>query len=253
MTIIIDPLFYAVALPAVVFLGLSKGGFSGIGMVSTPLLALVLPPLEAAAILLPIILIQDAMSVWVYRRVWDAWNLKVMIPGCVLGVGAAWLLAAYVSDGVIRLVVGLIALGFVGYALFRHWLPGEPPRPRASHGVFWGALSGFTTTLIQIGAPPYYAFVLPQRLEKMIHVGTTVMFFAAANAMKVVPYFALGQFSSAGFATSLLLFPLAIATNYIGIWLVRVTPEDIFYKITNVLVLLIGVELTRQGIPGLLK
>src|SRR6478752_6897900 len=248
MIIITDPVFYAVALPAVVFLGLSKGGFSGIGMVATPLLALILPPLEAAAILLPIILIQDAVSVWVYRRVWDPWNLKVMIPGCVIGVGAAWVLAAYVSDGALRLVVGLIALGFVAYAFFRYMLPGEPPRPRASHGVFWGALSGFTTTLIQIGAPPYYAFVLPQRLEKMIYVGTTVMFFAIANALKVVPYFALGQFSTAGLATSLLLFPLAIATNYAGIWLVRVTPEDIFYKITNTLVLLLGCELTRQGL-----
>ena len=132
------------------------------------------------------------MSVWVYRRVWDPWNLKVMIPGCVVGVGMAWLLAAYVSHGAIRLVVGLIALGFVGYAFFRHMLPGEPPRPRAWHGVFWGGLSGFTTTLIQIGAPPYYAFVLPQRLPKMVYVGTTVMFFAAANMMKIVPYFALG-------------------------------------------------------------
>jgi uncharacterized protein len=194
MSVITDPLFYAFAVPAVVFLGLSKGGFSGIGMVSTPLLAIIMSPLEAAAILLPIILVQDVVSVWVYRRVWDPWNLKVMIPGCVVGVGMAWLLAAYVSHGAIRLVVGLIALGFVGYAFFRHMLPGEPPRPRAWHGVFWGGLSGFTTTLIQIGAPPYYAFVLPQRLEKMIYVGTTVMFFAAANSIKVVPYFALGQF-----------------------------------------------------------
>ena len=81
MTLITDPLFYVVAVPAVMFLGLSKGGFSGIGMVSTPLLAIILPPLEAAAILLPIILLQDAVSVWVYRRVWDPWNLKVMIAG----------------------------------------------------------------------------------------------------------------------------------------------------------------------------
>ena len=79
-------------------LGLSKGGFSGIGMVATPLLALLLPPLEAAAILLPIILLQDAMSCWVYRRVWDPWNLKVMLPGAVVGVAAAWLFAAYVSE-----------------------------------------------------------------------------------------------------------------------------------------------------------
>jgi uncharacterized protein len=251
MTIIIDPLFYLVAIPAVIFLGLSKGGFSGIGMVSTPLLAIILPPLEAAAILLPIILLQDTISVWVYRRVWDPWNLKVMIPGCVLGVGSAWLFAAHVSTGAIRLVVGLIALGFVGYALFRHWLPSEPRTPRGSHGVFWGALSGFTTTLIQIGAPPYYAFVLPQRLPKMIYVGTTVMFFAAANIMKIAPYVALGQFSTAGLNTSLALFPLAIATNFLGIWLVRVTPEAMFYQITNVIVLLLGCELTRQGLVEL--
>ena len=217
------------------------------------MLALILPPLEAAAILLPIILIQDAMSVWVYRRVWDPWNLKVMIPGCVVGVGAAWLFAAYMSTGAIRLVVGLIALGFVAYAVFRHYLPGEPPRPRASHGVFWGGLSGFTTTLIQIGAPPYYAFVLPQRLPKMIYVGTTVMFFAAANTMKIVPYFALGQFSTAGLATSFALFPLAILCNMLGIWLVRITPEALFYQITNVIVFLLGCELTRQGLTELLR
>jgi uncharacterized membrane protein YfcA len=252
MMLIADPMFYLMAVPAVVCLGLSKGGFSGIGMVATPMLALILPPLEAAAILLPIILIQDVISVWVYRRVWDTWNLKVMIPGCVLGVGAAWLLAAHVSDGVIRLTVGLIALGFVAYALLRHYLPGEPPRPRASHGVFWGALSGFTTTLIQIGAPPYYAFVLPQRLPKMVYVGTTVMFFAAANLMKVVPYFALGQFTSAGLATSFALFPLAIACNLLGIYLVRVTPEAMFYQITNVIVFALGCELTRQGLVELL-
>jgi uncharacterized membrane protein YfcA len=222
-------------------------------MVSTPLLALIMPPLEAAAVLLPILLVQDAFSAFIYRKVWDPWNLKVLLPGCVVGVGAAWLFAAYVSDAAVRLMVGVIALGFVAYALFRHLLPGEPPRPRAAHGVFWGALSGFTTTLIQIGAPPYYAFVLPQRLEKMIYVGTTVMFFAAANAMKVVPYVSLGQFSTAGLWTSVALFPLAIACNYLGIWLVRVTPETMFYQVTNVLVLLIGLELTRQGVTGLLN
>ena len=252
MSIITDPLFYLVALPAVIFLGLSKGGFSGIGMVSTPLLALIMPPLEAAAILLPIILIQDAISVFVYRRVWDAWNLKVLIPGAVIGIGAAWLFAAYVPEAVVRLAVGLIALGFVGYVAFRHLLPGEPPKPRAAHGVFWGALSGFTTTLIQIGAPPYYAFVLPQRLPKMIYVGTTVMFFATANVMKVVPYFALGQFTTAGLATSFALFPLAIACNLLGIYLVRVTLEAMFYQITNVIVFALGCELTRQGLVELL-
>jgi uncharacterized membrane protein YfcA len=249
MTIITDPLFYVFAVPAVVMLGISKGGFSGIGMVATPLLALVLPPLQAAAILLPIILLQDALSCWIYRRNWDPWNLKVLIPGAAMGVGAAWLLAAYVSDGGIRLLVGLIALGFALYAFLTRGRPLDKlPRPSAPLGVFWGGLAAFTSTLIQIGGPPYYAFVLPQRLEKLLYVGTTVWFFGLVNVMKVAPYFGLGQFSTAGLATSAVLFPLAVASNILGVWLVKITPEALFYKLTNVIVLLLGIELTRQGV-----
>ncbi len=253
MTFITDPVFYLFAVPAVFMLGLSKGGFSGIGMVATPLLALLLPPLQAAAILLPIILLQDALSCWVYRRVWDPWNLKVMLPGAVIGVAVAWLFAAHVSDAMVRLVVGLIALGFALNAWLRRKRVDEIAQPKASHGFLWGGMAAFTSTVIQIGGPPYFAFVLPQRLEKMIYVGTTVWFFALVNAMKVVPYFALGQFSTAGLVTSALLFPLAIVSNMFGIWLVRVTPEALFYKITNVLVLLIGIELTRQGVLELIR
>lgn len=254
MTLITDPLFYAFAVPAVVALGLSKGGFTGIGMISTPLLALMLPPLQAAAILLPIILLQDVLSMWIYRRDWDPWNLKVMLPGAVIGVGAAWLLAAHVSDAVIRLVVGVIALGFAANAWwFRHIKPEDMPKPRAAIGTICGAGAAFTSTLIQIGAPPYYVFVLPQRLPKMLYVGTTCWFFALVNMMKVAPYTWLGQFTAENLTTSAVLFPLAIAANMLGVWLIRVTPDAIFYKITNVLVFVIGVELTRHGLVELLR
>ena len=252
MTVITDPLFYLFAVPAVIMLGLSKGGFSGIGMVATPLLALLLPPLEAAAILLPIILLQDVMSCWIYRRAWDPWNLKVMLPGAVAGVAAAWLFAAYVSEAMIRLAVGLIALGFALNSWLRRNRIDEIAQPKASHGVAWGGLAAFTSTLVQIGGPPYYAFVLPQRLDKMLFVGTTVWFFGLVNLMKVAPYFALGQFSPSGLATSAALIPLAMASNMFGVWLVRLTPERLFYKITNGLVLLIGVVLTYQGVVQLI-
>jgi uncharacterized protein len=248
--IIADPLFYVFAFPAVVMLGLSKGGFSGIGMVSTPLLALTMPPLQAAAILLPIILLQDAMSVWVYRRYWDTWNLKVMLPGAVVGVGVAWLFAAHVSDAGIMLAVGLIGLALVAYAWFGPPPPKIPKQPNGAIGTFCGGLAAFTSTLIQIGAPPYYVFVLPQRLDKMVYVGTTIWFFAAVNAMKVMPYLALGQFSTAGLATSFVLFPLAIASNFFGIWLVRITPTELFYRITYIIVFLLSAELTRRGVAG---
>jgi uncharacterized membrane protein YfcA len=251
MTLITDPLFYVLAVPAVIMLGLSKGGFSGIGMVSTPMLALVLSPLEAAAFLLPILLVQDAFSCWVYRKFWDPWNLKVLLPGALIGTGAAWLLAAYVSDSAVRLLVGLIALIFVLHGWLTRARPAPTTRPHAAKGVVSGGLAAFTSTLIQIGAPPYYAFVLPQRLPKMLYVGTTCWFFGIINSMKIVPYAALGQFSTAGLATAAVLFPLAIASNFLGIWLVRITPEELFYRITYFLVFILGVELTRQGVMDL--
>lgn len=251
MTLISDPLFYLLAIPAVTALGLAKGGFSGLGMISTPLLALVMPPLQAAAIVLPILLLQDAISVWVFRREWEGWNLKVMLPGAAIGVGIAWLLAAHISDAEVKLVVGLISLAFVLNAWFGRRPAETHERPHVAAGTFWGILSGFTSALVQVGAPPYYVYVLPQRLEKMVFVATTCWFFAAVNLMKVVPYFMLGQFSTAGFATSLVLMPLAVATNLLGIWLVRRTPTEIFYKLAHIMMFVIALELIRQGALGL--
>src|SRR5262249_58801814 len=108
-----DPLFYLLAIPAVTLLGLGKGGFAGVGMIATPLLALVLPPLQAAAILLPILIVQDAISVWVYRRDWDASNLKVLLIRSVFCVAIPAPLPSRVSDAHVRLMVGLIGVAFV--------------------------------------------------------------------------------------------------------------------------------------------
>ncbi len=255
---ITDPLFYLLAIPAVTLLGLSKGGFAGLGMISTPLLALVVPPLEAAAILLPILICQDAISVWTYHRAWSAWNLKVLLPGSVLGVAAGWLFARYLSNAMIELTVGSIAALFVVNNWLGTWLRayrGHPPakaqRPHAAMGVVWGALSAFTSTLVQVGAPPFQIHMLPQRLDKLTLVGTTVIFFAILNLMKIVPYFALGQFSPRNLVTSAILLPLAVVTNFLGIWLVTKTPTDRFYRIAYVLMLVIAVALLWQGLRGL--
>jgi uncharacterized membrane protein YfcA len=248
--VITDPVFYLLALPAVLLLGLGKGGFAGVGMISTPLLALVLPPLQAAAIL-PILIVQDVISVWVYRREWSAWNLKVLLIGGVVGVGIAWGLAAHVSDAFVRLLVGLIGVCFVLYTWFGR-VPAEPRRPSAASGVFWGAAAGFTSTLAQAGAPPFQVHMLPQKLDKLTLVGTNMIFFGLVNWMKIVPYFALGQFTTDSLATSAVLLPLAIATNFLGIWLVRRTPTELFYKIAYVLVFLICAELMRSGLTTII-
>jgi uncharacterized membrane protein YfcA len=246
MTIIADPLFYLLAVPAIIALGLGKGGFAGIGMISTPLFALSVPPLHAAAILLPILLCQDVISVWVYRRQWSAWNLKVLLPGAAVGVGAAWLFAAYVPNVYVEIAVGVTGVCFALYNWFGK-VPAQPRRPTVMVGMFWGSLAGFTSTIIQVGAPPYQVHILPQRLDKFTLIGTTIIFFALVNVMKLVPYVALGQFSSRTLATSVVLLPFAIAANFFGLWLARRTPTELFYQITYLLMFFISLALIWQG------
>jgi uncharacterized membrane protein YfcA len=251
MSLPTDPIFWLVASFCVLLLGLAKGGFTGVGAVATPILALILPPLQAAAILLPIIMLQDFISAVAYRRHWDAWNLKVAIPGGIIGVGVAWALAAYVTDSHIRLVIGVIGACFV---LWRWFGPKDGNigiKPSAASGVFWSTISGFTSTLSHAGGPPWQVHLLPQNLPKLILAGTTTYFFLAINYAKVIPFFALGQMSFENFVVSAALIPLAIATNFLGIWLVRVTPQGIFYKIVYAFTFLISLELIRTGAMSL--
>jgi len=250
MSIITDPIFYLIAIPAIILLGLSKGGFAGIGVVTTPLISLYLPPLEAAALVLPTLIMQDLISTWWYRKDWDAWNLKVLLPGALLGMGLAWIFASYVTDSALRIVVGTIGISFVIHTILKR-APAKGVRKTALSGVFWGGVSGFTSFLSQAGGPPYQAHVLPQRMPKLTLVGTTTIFFAIVNALKIGPYFALGQFNMRNFATSLMLLPLAIAANAFGIWLVRVTPQEMFYKIAYAIVFCVSVLLLWQGFSGL--
>jgi uncharacterized protein len=257
LSIITDPLFYLLAVPAVVALGLSKGGFAGMGQMATPLLAITMPPLEAAAIMLPIMIAQDVAAVWVYRKDWNGRVLAIMIPGALIGIGLAWALAAHISDAAVRIFIASITIAFVLY----NWI--GPKRvakeaqkdfgkPGILGGLFWGAGSGFTSTICQAGGPPYQIYVMRLKLPKMMFVSTNAIFFAAMNWLKIVPYFALGQFTPTGLTTSAVLLPLAMATNAFGFWVVRRTPERVFFNVTLILMFLISCELLRSGITGLL-
>jgi uncharacterized protein len=155
MDLLSDPLFVAASIVGVCLLGLSKGGFFGLGMMALPLMAITVPPMQAAAILLPTVLAQDALTIWAYRRDWSAWNLKIMIPSMAVGIVIATLLAASLSATHIRLAIGLIAFAFV----LRHWLGRRfdrlAARSNALTGVAFGALGGFTTMLANAGGPAW--------------------------------------------------------------------------------------------------
>jgi uncharacterized membrane protein YfcA len=248
----LDWSFYAAAVPAVILLGLSKGGFSGLGTLSMPLLSLAISPVKAAAILLPILIIQDWVSVWAFRRDWDKRNLLILIPASAIGVVLGWLLAAHVSEALVRLAVGLISIGFVAFVAIRSWR-GEPPatQPTLAPGIFWGALSGFTSFISHAGAPPFQVYVMPQRLSPRLFAGTAIMVFAAINLMKVPGYFALGQFSKENLTAAVSLFPLAIVATFVGVWVVRRVKAERFYTLVYALTLLIGLRLVWAAVAEL--
>ena len=244
-----DPIFYAAVIPAVILCGLGKGGFTGAGVLAMPLTALVVSPVKGAAILLPILCIQDLVGVWAYRRAFDRWNLAVMLPGACMGIGLGYLFASRVPDAAIALAVGLVSVWFGASRLvIERKGPVEPTgKPWRIVGVFWGVVSGFTSTIANAGAPPFQVYVLPQRLQKDIFVGTGIMFFAIMNWMKLPVFFALGQFTRENVVTSLGLFPLAVASTFGGLLLVRKVPAERFYRIIYLLLVVVGAKLLWDG------
>jgi uncharacterized membrane protein YfcA len=194
--LITDPWFYAAAVPAVILLGLAKGGFSGIAVLSVPLMTLVVSPVQAASITLPILIVQDVVSVWVFRRAWDGKSLAILIPSSVIGIVLGYLLAARVTPSAVELAVGLISLVFGARQLWITWRGVTKPHHSSNFvGALWGTTSGFTSQLAHAGGVPFQLYMLPKRLDRDVLIGTSAIFFAAMNWMKVPAYAALGQFT----------------------------------------------------------
>lgn len=244
--LLVDPWFYAAAIPAVILVGLSKGGFGGaVGFVGVPLMALVMPPVQAAAILLPILVLADMVSLWTWRGVFDMRVLSSMLPGAMIGIAIGWLTAAVVTAGMVRLIVGTVALVFVArwaYQQFRHG-SGHVATPNRAAALGWGTVSGFTSFVAHVGGPPFQVYTLPLRLDPKVLSGTSAIFFAITNAVKLIPYFALGQFDTTNLTASAVLMPVAPLATLAGAWLVRRMKPEVFYPFTYVTVGLIAVKL----------
>jgi uncharacterized membrane protein YfcA len=220
-----------------------------------PLMALVMPPIEAAAIMLPILMAQDVISVITYRRSFNRRILFVLLAGGFCGIALGAALAAHVSNALIEFIVGLIASTFVLYTWARrkHPVLGASQKPGLVSGLFWGTCAGFTSFIANAGAPPFQVYVLPQRLPPQTYAGTGTMFFATVNLVKFVAFGFLGQVSLRHLELSAVLLPPAIASTFFGIWLVRRVESDRFYAIAYGLTLVVGLYLVWIGGRALLE
>ena len=243
---IVDYWFYLAAIPAVLITGISKGGFGGIALLAVPLMSLVISPVQAAAIMLPILLVMDVSSVMAYRKTFDKRNLMILLPGAIIGIVIGGMTAHLINDDWIRLIVGVIAIAFTLHFVLKGRTSKAVIKPSRSLGVFLGATSGYTSFIAHAGAPTFQLYMLPQKLDRQVYAGTAVIFFAAVNAIKVVPYFLLGMLATGNLLTSLVLMPLAPVGVAIGVWLNKKLSNDIFYWIIYTAIFLVGIKLCTE-------
>lgn len=245
---ITDPLFYFFAVPAILIFGIAKGGFgNAIGVVAVPLMALAVSPLQAAAILLPILCVMDVFAIRKFWRQWDVTNIVIMLPAGCVGVLVGSLTFSYLNEGHVRLLIGLLALIFA----LNFWLksPGSIQKePDYIKGTFWSVIGGFTSFGIHSGGPPVNIYLLPQKLHPKVFMGTCAMFFWITNYVKLIPYFILGQLDSQNLQTSLVLLPLAPIGVGFGYYLHTRVSTKKFYNIFNFFLIITGCKLTYDGI-----
>jgi len=242
--------FLLLASASALLVGLSKGGLPTIGMLAVPLLSMVMSPVKAAALLLPIFVVSDMVSVWLYRRQFSADNLKILIPASLIGVLVGWLTASFTSDSAVTLLIGCIGMGFC----LSVWLRRTEPPPQAAElrkGIFWGALAGFTSFISHAGAPPFQVYVLPQRLPKAVFAGTASILFTVINLAKVFPYQQLNPYSVEDLYQAAWLVPAALVGTVIGAYLTKIIHEKWFFRWVRLALFGISVKLVWDGAHGL--
>ncbi len=240
--------FWSLALIASILVGMGKGGLPVVAMLSVPTLSLVISPVAAAGLLLPIYVVSDMFGLYAYRRDFDARVLWILVPATTIGVGLGWATAHLVPETYVTGIIGLIGAVFAANLLLRRKTEAVPKAPRWGPGLLWGTATGFTSFVSHAGGPPYQVYVMPLGLSKTVFAGTSTILFAYVNAIKLLPYYALGQISLDSLRiAAVLMVPSALAV-FAGVWLVRLLPEKLFFSLVTWALLLLSLRLIWQAV-----
>ena len=242
--------FYVMAALASFVVGASKGGLPMVGVLSVPLLALAMPPVAAAALLLPVYIVSDMVGLWAYRHAYSRRNLAILVPAMILGVTIGWATAKVTleQEWLVRLLVGLIGVWYLVSVLVKRNTPQAARPADIPRGVFWGTIAGFTSFVSHTGGPPYQMYTLPQKMEKMVFAGTSTIAFAIINAVKLLPYWALGQFNPGNLEMAALFSPVAIAGAIIGYKATKRLPEKLFFRLVELALAVVSVKLIYDSL-----
>lgn len=246
-----DLTFFLLAGPAVIFAGISKGGFgSGAAFAATPILALILEPGQAVGLMLPLLMLMDVTALRPYWGKWHWPSAKALMIGCVPGIAMGAVFFQVANPDVFRILIGLVALGFVAWQLARArgWVRlGAGPLPDRA-GLVAGAVGGFTSFISHAGGPPAAVFLLSRGLTKTEYQATSVIVFWVINGLKFIPYLMLGIFSWEIARADLMLVPFAVIGVLLGVKAHALIPERIYFALTYVLLLGTGTKLVFDAL-----
>jgi uncharacterized protein len=242
--------FWAAAVTAAMLVGMGKGGLPAVGMLAVPVLSLVISPVAAAGLLLPVYIVSDMFGLYAYRAAFDRRVVAIMAAGATVGVGIGWATASVVPEAAATVLVGLIGAVFALNLLIRRPAVVAVRVPQVAPGLFWGMLTGFTSFVSHAGGPPYQVYVQPLGLAKAAFAGTTTVLFAYVNAIKLLPYVALGQINLGSLQIAAVLAIPAAAAVLAGVWLVKILPEALFFRLVTWALLAISIKLIWEGMAG---
>lgn len=249
-----EPSQFILGVVCALLIGMAKGGLSaGLGTLVVPLLSLVIDPRAAVAVTLPILMISDWFAIWAYWGKGHLGHLKLLLAGAVIGIAIGTATFSYVSEPMMRLMMGVLALVYIATRFVGIGKPSPVLLPpEKGPGLFWGAVSGFTSFTAHAGGPPIQIYLLPKGLNKLTFQATNVMLFTFINLFKVPSYIMLGQFTKPVMLTALALMPAAGIGVYIGYKLQNIIPEKLFFRLMLVLLGLTGCKLTWDGVRALI-
>lgn len=237
--------FWIIAGLAAFILGLSKGGMPAMAILAVPLLSLYMDPILAAGLLLPLYMIADCYAVYLFRKAFSRRNLMILLPSSVFGIIGGYFAVSTVPTNAIKLLLAFIGFAYLANAIFKRLRKREgPPRPAdVPRGVVFGALAGLTSYIAHAGGPPYQAYVLPQKLEKMAYLGTTTIFFTCVNIMKMPAFVLAGQLTWETLMQVLWLVPLALGGAWSGAQISRWLPQKVFFAFVEIALGLVSFKL----------
>jgi uncharacterized protein len=240
----INLLFFLCVVPAIILYGIAKSGLGGsMTLISIPLMTVVMPLGQALAIVLPILILSDIVAVYRFRKNYDYKTIKLIVSSAVIGIFVASITFAYLSESLLKFIIGLMGFLFAGhYFLFKTKVI-IPEKKSFLKGGICSIISGFTSFCVHAGGTPLSVYLLPLRMKKEVYVGTRVIFFACINLIKFPFYVNLSIITLESFKQSMLLFPLAILGIGIGYQILKVIEEALFYNIIYILILFSSAKL----------